>query len=234
MNALSLQHLGRVDCARTLIAMQDFVHQRRADADEALWLCEHDPVFTLGQAGQTEHVLQPGNIPVIPSNRGGQVTYHGPGQIVAYPLIHLQRRGWYAKEYVHRLEEAVLRTLAHWGVTGHRVAGAPGIYVRPDRPFDHARLPQRPGPRRSGSPPSAPDFSDLAQVAAVGIKISRHWCSHGVALNVAMNLQPCERINPCGHAGLRVVDLSTLLGTLVQPTAVAQELARHLHHLLTA
>src|SRR5690606_27634249 len=111
---------------------------------EQLWICEHPGVFTLGLAGRPEHVLAPGSIPVVPSNRGGQVTYHGPGQVVAYPLIDLKTRGIFVKEYVYRLEEAVIRTLAHFGVTGHRVSGAPGIYVRLEDPFSHALLTQRP------------------------------------------------------------------------------------------
>lgn len=234
MSALPLHHLGRVDYAQTLAAMQAFVHQRHADADEALWLCEHEPVFTLGQSGRGKQALQTSNIPVVPSDRNGQLTYHGPGQIVAYPLIHLRRRGWTAKTYAHRLEEAVLRTLAHWDVTGHRVAGTPGVYVRPDRPFDHARLLQRPGRRLPGSSVPAPDFSGLALIAALGLRVSRHWCSHGLALNVAMDLQPYTHIQVCGHAGLQVTDLSTLLNAPIPPAEVAQALAMHLQCLLAA
>ena len=136
--------LGRVDYAPTFQAMKDFARQPAADFREELWICEHPPVFTLGLAGWPEHVLAPGDIPVVATDRGGQVTYHGPGQVVAYPLIDLQRRGIYVKEYVYRLEEAAIRTLARWGVVGHRVAGAPGIYVRAHDPFSHAVLAQKP------------------------------------------------------------------------------------------
>ena len=142
--AWPVQWLGRVDYATTFQNMKEFVAQRSPDQSEQLWICEHFPVFTLGLAGRPEHVLAPGDIPVVPTDRGGQVTYHGPGQVVAYPLIDLKARPYFVKEYVHRLEEAVIRTLADFGVTGHRVGGAPGIYVRLDDPFSHAVLLQKP------------------------------------------------------------------------------------------
>jgi lipoyl(octanoyl) transferase len=204
---MSLQLLGRVDYVPTYAAMQEFTASRGADTPDALWLCEHPAVFTQGLAGKPDHVLAPGAIPVIATNRGGQVTYHGPGQVVAYPLIDLKRAGYFVKEYVHRLEEAVIRTLAHFGVTGHRVAGAPGIYVRLDGPRSHALLPQRP---QHASPGTAPDFTGLGKIAALGIKVSRNATYHGVALNVNMDLEPFSRINPCGHIGLQTVDLSTI------------------------
>jgi lipoyl(octanoyl) transferase len=141
---------------------------------------------------------------VVATNRGGQVTYHGPGQVVAYPLIDLQRAGYYVKEYVFRIEEAVIRTLRTLNVTGHRVRGAPGIYVRLDDPGSHARL------ATATAPDAAPDFAGLGKIAALGIKVSRHCTYHGVSLNVAMDLSPFDRINPCGYAGLRTVDLSTI------------------------
>ena len=129
--AMDVRQLGRVDYLPTYVAMQDFTAQRIPDGPDALWICEHNPVFTQGLAGKAEHILHNDvAIPVVQTNRGGQVTFHGPGQVVAYPLIDLQRAGYYVKEYVYRVEESVLRTLAHFGVTGHRVAGAPGIYVR--------------------------------------------------------------------------------------------------------
>ncbi len=118
---------GRVDYPATYQAMQDFTAARDADTPDQLWLCEHPPVFTLGLAGLASHMLAPGEIPVVPTNRGGQVTYHGPGQVVAYPRLDLQRAGYFVKEYVFRLEESVIRTLADFGVTGLRVRGAPGI-----------------------------------------------------------------------------------------------------------
>ena len=201
--AMDVRQLGRVDYLPTYAAMQDFTAQRIPDGPDTLWICEHNPVFTQGLAGKAEHILHNDvAIPVVQTNRGGQVTFHGPGQVVAYPLIDLQRAGYYVKEYVYRVEESVLRTLAHFGVTGHRVAGAPGIYVRLDDPFSHAALT---GPAHPGDP-----FRGLGKIAALGIKVSRHCTYHGVALNVAMDLEPYQRINPCGYAGLQSIDLSTI------------------------
>ncbi len=199
---MELRHLGRVDYLPTFEAMQAFTAERTEATEDELWLCEHPPVFTQGLAGKADHLLMPGNIPVVQTNRGGQVTYHGPGQVMAYPLIDLQRAGYFVKEYVYRLEEAVIRTLAHFGVTGHRVAGAPGIYVRLADPFDHAAL-------RDPQPAHDP-FRGLGKISALGIKVSRHKTYHGLALNVAMDLEPFGRINPCGYAGLKTVDLSTI------------------------
>ena len=215
MADLAQRTLGQVAYLPTYEAMQAFSAARTADTPDELWLCEHPPVYTQGLAGKPEHVLNPGNIPVVATNRGGQVTYHGPGQVVAYPLLDLQRAGYFVKEYVYRVEEAVLRTLAHFGVTGHRVAGAPGIYVRLDDPRSHALLAQRPtramaGPDAEPGGASGPDFTGLGKIAALGIKVSRHCTYHGVALNVAMDLEPFSRINPCGYAGLQTVDLATL------------------------
>ncbi len=205
---IEIRQLGRVDYVPTYATMQAFTAARTADTPDELWICEHPPVFTQGLAGQAGHVLVPGDIPVVATNRGGQVTYHGPGQVVAYPLIDLKRAGYFVKEYVYRVEEAVIRTLAHFGVTGHRVAGAPGIYVRLDDPTAHALLPQRPQKSTVGTSP--PDFTGLGKIAALGIKVSRNCTYHGVALNVAMDLEPYSRINPCGYAGLQTVDLSTI------------------------
>ena len=203
---MQVQHLGRVDYLPTYEAMQTWTAARQADTPDALWMCEHPPTFTQGLAGHADHLLAPGHIPVIATNRGGQVTYHGPGQVVAYPLVNLQRTGYYVKEYVHRVEEALIRTLLHFDVTGHRVSGAPGIYVRLDDPHSHAMLAQR--PQKDGS--KTPDFTGLGKVAALGIKVSRHCTYHGLALNVAMDLSPFQRINPCGYQGLQTVDLSTI------------------------
>jgi lipoyl(octanoyl) transferase len=201
-----IQHLGLVPYLPTYQAMQDFTAARTADTPDEIWVCEHPPVFTQGLAGHEDHLLAPGDISVVPTNRGGQVTFHGPGQVVAYPLIDLKRAGYYVKEYVYRIEEAVIRTLDHFGVTGHRVSGAPGIYVRLDAPHSHAMLAQR--PQKNGS--KDPDFAGLGKIAALGIKVSRHCTYHGVALNVAMDLSPYQRINPCGYQGLQTVDLSTI------------------------
>ena len=183
-------------------AMQDYTAQRDDAADDLLWICEHPALYTQGLAGKSDHILNPGSIPVIQTNRGGQVTYHGPGQVVAYPLIDLQRLGIYVKEHVFRIEQAVIRTLDGLGVTGHRVTGAPGIYVRLDDPFGHAALA---GPQHPQDP-----FRGLGKISALGIKVSRHCTYHGAALNVAMDLEPFDRINPCGYAGLKTVDLSTI------------------------
>jgi lipoyl(octanoyl) transferase len=213
-SAPALRLLGRVDYLSTYNAMQNFTHERScppsSDWPDELWICEHPPVYTQGLAGQSEHIFNPGNIPVIQTDRGGQVTFHGPGQVVAYPLLNLKRAGYFIKEYVYRIEESVIRSLLHFGVTGHRVAGAPGVYVRLDDPTSHALLPQRP---RRAAPDQArlePDFAGLGKIAALGIKVSRGCAYHGTALNVAMNLEPFFRINPCGYNGLQVVDLFTI------------------------
>jgi len=158
--------------------MQAYTDQRdEASADE-LWLVQHPPVFTQGQAGKAEHVLAPGAIPVIQVDRGGQVTYHGPGQIVAYPLIDIGRKGVGVRDFVCRIEEAIIGVLAHYGVAGERVAGAPGIYV------------------------------DGAKIASLGLRVRRGCTFHGLAFNVDMDLEPFQRINPCGYAGLQVTQLS--------------------------
>ncbi len=216
---------GRVDYLPTYLAMQDFTGARNPDTPDQLWLCEHPPVFTLGLAGLASHLLAPGSIPVVATNRGGQVTYHGPGQVVAYPLLDLQRAGYFVKEYVHRLEEAVIRTLADFGVTGLRVRGAPGIYVRPQDPGSHQRLPD--------TVPGQDRFAGLAKIAALGIKVSRHRTYHGVALNVNMDLEPFSRINPCGYEGLETVDLSTI-GVSTTWNEAAVVLGRKLEALLPA
>ncbi len=221
---MQLLRLGRVEYAPTFEAMRAFTDQREADTPDELWICEHDPVFTQGLAGKVDHLLAPGQIPVVQTNRGGQVTYHGPGQVVAYPLVDLRRTGYFVKEFVYRLEEAAIRTLAHWGVTGHRVASAPGIYVRLADPFDHTRLT---GPTPAGDP-----FAGLGKICALGIKVHRHCTYHGLALNVAMDLEPYQRINPCGYAGLQTVDLSTI-GVLAPWDEVASVLGDHLTALLS-
>ena len=212
-----VHYLGRVDYAPTYAAMQAFTQARQVIntsissqieptstslLPDQLWICEHNPVYTQGLAGNAEHIFNAAGIPVVQTDRGGQVTYHGPGQVVAYPLMDLRRAGYFVKEYVYRIEQAVLKTLGHFGVTGHRVMGAPGIYVRLADPFSHAALT---GPTNPLDP-----FQGLGKIAALGIKVSRHCTYHGVALNVAMDLQPFSHINPCGYAGLQTVDLSTI------------------------
>ena len=222
---------GLVEYLSTYSAMQAFTQERSAtgapETADALWICEHPPVFTQGLAGKPEHIYNPGNIPVVQTNRGGQVTFHGPGQVVAYPLVDLKRAGYFVKEYVYRLEEALIRTLLHFGVTGHRVRGAPGIYVRLDDPFGHRAL----ATKAHGQQAASPDFTGLGKIAALGIKVSRNCAYHGAALNVAMDLEPFERINPCGYSNLKTVDLSTM-GLQVTwadaATILRQKLVAHL------
>lgn len=238
---IAVSRLGRVDYLPAYDAMREFTASRSGQTADQLWLCEHPATYTQGMAGKAEHVLNPGQIPVVATNRGGQVTYHGPGQVVCYPLIDLRRAGYFVKEYVYRLEEAVIRALGHFGVTGHRVAGAPGIYVRLDDPGSHAVLAQRPQKRHAAMPvhglvagagnpaaePALPDFSGLGKIAALGIKVSRNCSYHGVAFNVAMDLEPFTRINPCGYSGLQTVDLSTI-GVAVGWSEAADVLSRRL------
>ena len=223
------RQLGQVPYLPTVQAMQAFTAERTAQTPDQLWICEHSSIYTQGLAGKSEHIFNPGAIPVVQTNRGGQVTYHGPGQVVAYPLLDLQRAGYFVKEYVYRLEEAVIRTLAHFGVTGHRVGGAPGIYVRLDDPGSHALLPQRPAKKNGAS--NVPVFTGLGKIAALGIKVSRHCAYHGVAFNVAMDLAPYTQINPCGFAGLATVDLSTIGVSVTWQEAadlLGRKLAAHL------
>ena len=163
-------------------AMQAFTDARDADTVDELWVVEHSPVFTLGQAGKWEHVLMPGSIPVVPVDRGGQVTYHGPGQIVAYPLVDLRRLKLGIRDFVCRIEQAIIDTLAHWNIGAERKPGAPGVYV-------------------AG-----------AKVAALGLRVRRGCTFHGLAFNVNMDLQPFHRINPCGYQGLQVTQVMDLGG----------------------
>jgi lipoyl(octanoyl) transferase len=227
--ALDTRFLGRVDYLPTYEAMQAFTAARSRNIDNEnnvlpneigrsqLWICEHPSVFTQGLAGLADHVLSAGSIPVVQTNRGGQVTYHGPGQVVAYPLIDLKAAGYFVKEYVFKIEEAVIKTLAAFNVTGHRVRGAPGIYVRINDPGNHARLLGADGQpltdsalKKMESDPINSTIYPIGKIAALGIKVSRHFTYHGVALNVAMDLEPFSRINPCGYAGLQTVDLRTI------------------------
>jgi lipoyl(octanoyl) transferase len=211
--------LGRADYVATWDAMRAFTDQRTATTPDELWVVEHPPVFTLGQAGKRDHLLEPGEIPVVASDRGGQVTYHGPGQVVVYALIDLRRLGIYVKELVFRIEQAVVQTLGACGVDGRRARGAPGVYV----PW--------PASRATG------ELTGLAKIAALGIKVTRGCSYHGVALNVAMDLAPFSRINPCGYAGLPTVDLATLGSTVTWQQAadlLADRLAQHLAPRLNA
>lgn len=178
----TVRELGRQPYEPVWRAMQRYTDARdEATADE-LWLVEHDPVFTLGQAGKPEHVLAPGDIPVVHVDRGGQVTYHGPGQIVAYPLFDLKRMKIGVRDYVCRIEQAIIDTVAEWNIHAERKDGAPGVYV-------------------AG-----------AKIGALGIRVRRGCSFHGLAFNIAMDLEPFHRINPCGYQGLQVVALRDLGG----------------------
>lgn len=157
--------------------MSDFTDRRTAETEDEFWLLEHDPVFTLGQAGKMEHVLAPGDIPVIPVDRGGQVTYHGPGQIVGYPLLDLRRAKLGVRDLVHGIEQAIIDTLEHWNIVAIRHPGAPGVYVAD------------------------------AKIASLGLRVRRGCTFHGLAFNVAMDLEPFHRINPCGYKGLRMTQV---------------------------
>ena len=222
---MQIKQLGRRDHASVEAAMRSFTSSRTETTADELWLVEHDPVFTLGVAGREDHVLDAGDIPVVCTGRGGQVTYHGPGQVVAYPLVNLRRLRIYVKEYVYRLEQAALDVLVDYGLTGHRVCGAPGIFVRLHEPAGHRRL---------ATAVVADDrFAGLGKVAALGIKVSNHCAYHGLALNVAMNLEPFARIDPCGFAGLVTTDLATL-GVDTSWDDVAQRLGARLSVLLSA
>ena len=229
-----IKTLGLAPYADTVDAMRAFTESRDAATPDEIWLVEHAPVYTQGVAGRDEHVREAGRIPVVRANRGGQVTYHGPGQVVAYPLVDLRRLGIYVKEYVFRLESAVLKVLESYGVTGHRLPGAPGIYVRLDDPFGHAVL-QRSlkNPALAGGPADAVDpFRGLGKIAALGIKVSHHCAYHGVALNVAMDLSPFSQIDPCGYAGLETIDLARL-GVVTDWNEAASRLGARLAAQLT-
>jgi lipoyl(octanoyl) transferase len=239
-HSMQIEFKGLQPYAPMYEAMQEYVAQRATQQEDllnekdsfrmaggadVLWICEHFPVLTQGLAGKAEHVLAAGDIAIVQTNRGGQVTYHGPGQVVAYPMIDLKARAYFVKEYVYRLEEATIRTLAHFGLTGHRVRGAPGIYVRLHESASHARL-----LGADGQPMQEAELAtrtDIGKIAALGIKVSRHITYHGLALNVAMDLSPYERINPCGYAGLRTVDMASC-GVNVGWDEVAQVLAAKL------
>ncbi|MEO7068314.1 MAG: lipoyl(octanoyl) transferase LipB [Rhodanobacter sp.] len=174
---LNVRRLGRQPYLSVWHAMSEFTNRRVADTVDELWLLQHDPVFTLGQAGKLEHVLAPGDIPVIPVDRGGQVTYHGPGQIVAYPLVDLRRAGVGVRETVNKIEQTMIDTLAHWHIDSTRHEGAPGVYV------------------------------GAAKIAALGLRVRRGCSFHGLAFNVAMDLEPFLRINPCGYKDLAVTQM---------------------------
>lgn len=177
-NRFRLRRLGLADYEPVWREMRAYTDSRSEASEDQLWLVQHPPVFTQGQAGKAEHVLAPGDIPVIQVDRGGQVTYHGPGQIVAYPLIDIARKGIGVRDLVCRIEESIIRVLGFYGVPGERIAGAPGIYV------------------------------GGAKIASLGLRVRRGRCYHGLAFNIDMDLEPFQRINPCGFSGLQVTQLS--------------------------
>jgi len=180
LETLYVRRLGVVDYMPAWRAMQRFTDQRTERTVDELWLLQHPPVFTQGQAGKAEHVLAPGDIPVVQVDRGGQVTYHGPGQIVAYPLVDIRRLHISVRDLVRRIEEAVIQVLASYDVIGERRLGAPGIYV------------------------------DGAKIASLGLRVRRGRAFHGLAFNIDMDLEPFGRINPCGFPGLAVTQLTAL------------------------
>ncbi|MGB5831050.1 MAG: lipoyl(octanoyl) transferase LipB [Thiohalocapsa sp.] len=177
---LHIRHLGVVDYDETWRAMRRFTDERDDTSPDQLWLLEHAPVFTLGQAGRPEHVLNPGDIPVVQTDRGGQVTYHGPGQLVAYLLLDLRRAGLGVKRLVNLLEQSVIDVLLRLGIDAAARRDAPGVYV------------------------------NGAKIAAIGLRVRRGCSYHGIALNIGVDLAPFQRINPCGYAGLQVTRLVDL------------------------
>lgn len=179
--------------------MQAFTDARNANTPDEIWLLEHPPVFTLGQAGKPEHILQRGNIPVVQIDRGGQVTYHGPGQLMAYTLFDLKRRGIGVRELVRRLENSVIALLADYDLPAYGKVDAPGVYVR-----DAA--------------------GEEAKIAALGLRIRNGCCFHGLCFNVAMDLAPYAMINPCGYQGLKVAQLADF-GIATTPAAIAGKMA---------
>lgn len=197
-------------------AMRAFTEARTPDTPDEIWLVEHSPVYTLGQAGKPEHILAAHGIEVVNTDRGGQVTYHGPGQVVAYVLMDLRRVGYFVKEYVSRVEQAVIALLNELGLDDACIKpGAPGVYV----PWP------RPGAESAGT--------ELAKIAALGIKVRNGCTYHGVSLNVAMDLTPFSWINPCGYAGLRTVDLASC-GCVISMPEAGMRLAEALSRTLSA
>lgn len=180
MSTLAVRRLGQVEYWPTFEAMRDFTSTRGPQTDDEVWLCEHPPVFTQGLSGKAEHVLRHIDIPVVQVDRGGQVTYHGPGQLVAYLMIDLRRRELKVRELVHRIEQAIIDLLDRYGVQATRRDGAPGVYVA------------------------------AAKVAALGLRIRNGCSYHGMSINVNMDLSPFAAINPCGYAGLAVTQLADL------------------------
>ena len=203
--APTIQELGRVEYMSTFERMQALTAARDADSPDELWLLEHPPVFTLGQAGLESHLLHATSIPLVHTDRGGQITYHGPGQVVIYMLLDLKRRGMMVKDWVRRIEEAIIVALRAYDLNTERHEGAPGIYICNDGTQSHAG----------------------AKIAALGLKVKNGCTYHGLSLNVAMDLTPFLHINPCGYVGLETVDMCTM-GLDVAQDEVARKLASQL------
>jgi len=179
---LHIRHLGQQDYESVWHAMQHYTDTRNSDSPDELWIVEHPPVFTQGQAGKSEHILNPGDIPVIQVDRGGQVTYHGPGQLVVYPLLDIKRSKVGVRQLVTHIEQSIIDMLAKYAITAYAKADAPGVYV------------------------------DERKIASLGLRIRKGCSFHGLALNVDMDLAPFRRINPCGYAGLEMVQCKELGG----------------------
>lgn len=202
---LIVKQLGLVEYEPTWRAMQALTDARGADTPDELWLLEHPPVFTQGQAGKPEHVLQVTDIPIVPIDRGGQVTYHGPGQLVGYLMVDLSRRKLGVREFVRRIEQSLIDLLAELGITAYGKVDAPGVYVN--------------------------TAGVEAKIASLGLRIRNGKSYHGLALNVAMDLTPFSYINPCGYAGLAVTQLKDL-GVDSTPASLAPQLAAKINALL--
>lgn len=208
MMNVQVRHLGVQDYLPTYEAMKKFTNERDASTPDEIWVLEHPPVYTLGQAGDLAHLLvKDSAIPLVPIDRGGQITYHGPGQIVVYLLLDLRRRKLFVRDLVNRIEQAIIDTLTDFKVSGERHQGAPGIYLGKDNSIAAHLI--------------------GAKIAALGLKVTKQCCYHGLALNVHMDLGPFEAINPCGYPGLKTVDLSSL-GVRDNIGAVAKSLLSHL------
>jgi lipoyl(octanoyl) transferase len=203
-----VKHLGVAEYESTYQAMRDFTQQRDGDTPDEIWILEHPPVFTLGLAGDTDNLHSPSNqIPLVQVDRGGEITYHGPGQIVVYLLLDLRRLGIFVKELVSRIEQALINTLADFGIRAERHAGAPGIYITHES--------------------SVQAEYQGAKIAALGLKVSKGCSYHGLALNVSTDLAAFARIHPCGYEGLRTVDMQTL-GIKDNIDIISQTLLGHL------
>jgi lipoyl(octanoyl) transferase len=203
-----VKHLGVADYESTYQAMRDFTRQRNGDTPDEIWILEHPPVFTLGLAGDPSNLHSPSNqISLVQVDRGGEITYHGPGQIVVYLLLDLRRLGIFVKELVSRIEQALIDTLADFGVPAERHSGAPGIYVAHDG--------------------TTPVEYQGAKIAALGLKVSKGCSYHGLALNVSTDLEAFARIHPCGYEGLRTLDMQSL-GIKDNIDIISQTLLGHL------